>query len=117
MASKAPTGTRNRTLSDTFGNWLRYQPDTAMDWLQKLPANDDRREASYLGAVLDAVPRTAFHATPLNSTLNVSHAEQNLAKLLVNDPSAARQALSKLPMSDNDRAKAYALLRLNGSGK
>jgi len=116
-ASQAPPGARDRALSDTFGNWVRYQPDIAMDWLQKLPANDARREASYLGAVLDAVPQAAFQDSPQNSNLNVSSGAQNLAKLLVHDPSSARQALSKLPMSDNARAKAYALLRLNGPSK
>lgn len=62
-ASKARAGTRASAVRDTFGNWMRYQPDTAMDWLEKLPAHDERREASYLGADPDAVPPAALQDT------------------------------------------------------
>ena len=47
-----------------------------------------------------------LHTLEFKPTLNVSYAEKNLAKLLVHDPSAARQALSKFPMSDSARAQA-----------
>jgi hypothetical protein len=103
-AGALPPKARESALSDTFSAWFRYQPDGAMEWLHKLPLDDQRREPLYLSAVLNSIPATGLDHT--------SGSPQELARLLATDPAKARQRLAQMPMPDDARAKMLARLRL-----
>lgn len=115
-ASKVPEDSRSLVLSETFQNWTRSQPDAAMDWLKKLPASDARREDLYLGAVQNAVPYEAFQNQAAGPGSPLDKSQRSLAKLLATDPAAARAAIGKLPLNDEQRTRVLTNLRLNASG-
>lgn len=118
-ASQAPAESRSFVLAETFEAWTRSQPDASMDWLKKLPAGDPRREDLYLGAVQNAIPYEAFKDLPAdpggvpNSVPDKSR--RNLAKLLATDPAAARAAISKLSLNDEQRTRALSTLKLTAA--
>ncbi len=112
-AAQAPENIRQRTLADTFQNWTRTQPEAAMIWLDQLPASDPRRETFYLGAVESAIPPSAFQDGPLTSLDPINTARQNLARLLANDPAAARRRIEELPVSGEERSRILGQLRLD----
>ncbi|MES2705081.1 MAG: hypothetical protein V4726_00620 [Verrucomicrobiota bacterium] len=116
-ANQAPEASRAQTLSETFQAWTRHQPDAAMDWLQKLPSGDPRREALYLGAVEHIIDPAAFQTGPLTSLEPINNARRDLARLLATDPAAARQAIAKLSMEPARREQTLARLKLSPAGK
>lgn len=115
-ASQAPGESRKAVISETFQTWSRSQPDAAMDWLRKLPASDPRREDLYLGAVEQNIPVEAFQNGPISSLDPINNARQSLARLLATDPAAARQAIDKLTLNEDQRSRVLSSLKLAPAG-
>ncbi len=116
-AGHVPEALRRDTLSSTFQQWTRAQPDAAMTWLRQLPADDARRETFYLGAVKHAIPSAAFQNGPITSLDPIDQARQHLAHLLATDPAAARRTLATLSLSEEARAAAIKRLLPVSTGK
>lgn len=106
----------DQVLIDPFGGWIRAQPDSAMQWLGKLPADYPRRERFYLGAVKDSLQSAPF---PLIEGANGNHSPdpalalaRDLARQLATNPAAPRTTLKNLPLPAPVRAKALTRLGL-----
>lgn len=114
FASNAPAAQRQAILRDAFGTWSRTQPTAAMEWLRELPASDARRETFYEGALDELTPLSAFQGTSGADSLEpLREARKQLARDLATNPAAAQETLQRLNLSDTQRAKVAALLRLD----
>jgi hypothetical protein len=113
-AAKTPEATREAVVAGTFQEWNRLQPDAAMDWLARQPADDPQRRSLYLGAVRKLVPYSAYGLgseddSPLGPP---REAPAKLAGLLATDPAAAREAIGRLNFTTEERANILNRLRL-----
>lgn len=115
-AANAPEASRTEALSTTFHHWTASQPQAALSWLRELPASDPRRLAFYEGALGSLMPLSSFQNTPeIGSLEPLREAREKFVRELASDPAAARQTLRELKLSDSDRTRLAALLRLENA--
>lgn len=115
IARQVPTASRRDTETLTFGEWAESQPETALAWLHQLPQDDARRGRLYELAVSRVLPLSAFQTEGDGSEQPPAQQRQEFMRELTTDPTAAQQTLRKLNLSDPERTRAAALLRLGNA--
>jgi hypothetical protein len=81
-----------------FREWQLSQPAAAMEWIYRLPASDPRREYCF-----SVIAREFVHT---------SQEAAQLAKSLAGGPAAAREAVSKLSVTDEMKQRMLDRLQL-----
>lgn len=95
-AGRLPESRRLEAGAEAFAEWRIAQPETALKWLNELPAVDARRQPYFRRALqgLAYDPQTA----------------EQFAALAATDRAAARSAVATMTLPENRRAKLLELL-------
>lgn len=82
--------------SEAFAEWRRSQPETAMNWLNKLPTSDPRREP--------------FFESAIRSLAYDPRAADQLAAMTASERAAARRVIEGMSLPDDRRTKLLSTL-------
>ncbi|HZR15981.1 MAG TPA: hypothetical protein VFE51_01525 [Verrucomicrobiae bacterium] len=83
--------------SDAFSVWHQSQPDSAMAWLQGLPAGDGRRQP--------------FFQSMVESLASDPQVAGQLSSMSASDQAAAQAIIAKMTLPEDQRARVLASLK------